>query len=65
VSNWATTWTSAHPKTYWSVLRRKYTKGRRDMKKDLLAFEDVKTFKAWLKALRHHPRIDDINDLPF
>lgn len=37
----------------------------RDMKNDLLAFEEVKTFKAWLKALRHHPRIDDINDLPF
>lgn len=37
----------------------------RDMKKDLLAFEDVKTFKAWLKAMRHQARMDDIDELPF
>ena len=37
----------------------------RDMKKDLLAFEDVKTLKAWLKGLRHQARMDDIDDMPF
>lgn len=37
----------------------------RDMKKDLLAFADVKLFKAWLKTLRHQPRMADIGDLPF
>lgn len=37
----------------------------RDMRKDLLAFEDVKTFKAWLKALRHQPRMVDLGGLPF
>ena len=37
----------------------------RDMKKDLLAFEDVKTFKAWLKAVRRQARMDDLDDLPF
>ena len=37
----------------------------RDLKNDLLAFEDIKTFKAWLKALRKPPGMDDFNDLPF
>jgi hypothetical protein len=37
----------------------------RDTKKDLLAFEDFKTFKAWLKTLRRRPRMADIDDLLF
>jgi hypothetical protein len=37
----------------------------RELKKDLFAFEDSKTFKAWLKGLRHRARFDDSDDLPF
>ncbi len=37
----------------------------RDAKKDLLAFENVKTLKAWLRALRRRPRVDDIGEFPF
>ena len=37
----------------------------RDLKKDLLAFEDVRTLKAWLKALRHRHGMDDLDELPF
>jgi hypothetical protein len=33
--------------------------------KDLLAFDDFKTFKAWLKTLRRQPRMADIDELPF
>jgi hypothetical protein len=37
----------------------------RALKKDLLAIEDIKTLKAWLKALRHRPQLADIGELPF
>jgi hypothetical protein len=36
-----------------------------DIKKDLLAFADFKTFKAWLKTLRRQPRMADIDELLF
>jgi hypothetical protein len=37
----------------------------RTLKKDLLAIENVKTLKAWLKALRHRPELLDIGEFPF
>ena len=37
----------------------------RDLKKDLLAFEDLRQLKAWLKDMRRQPRIDDFDDCPF
>lgn len=37
----------------------------RDLKKDLLAFEDLRRLKAWLKDMRRRPRIDDFDDCPF
>jgi len=38
----------------------------RDLEKDLLAFdEDIKNFKAWLKDLRHRPRMVGFDDTPF
>jgi hypothetical protein len=36
-----------------------------DIKKDLLAFADFKTFKAWLKTLRRQPRMADVEELLF
>ena len=35
----------------------------RDIGKDLLAFDDIKTLKAWLKALRYQSRMVGFNDL--
>lgn len=43
----------------------------RDLKKDLLAFEDIKLVKAWLKEMREmremrrRPGMDDFDDCPF
>jgi hypothetical protein len=37
----------------------------RDLEKDLLAFEDIKKLKAWLKELRHRPRMASVDDMPF
>jgi len=37
----------------------------RALQKDLLAIEDTKTLKAWLKAVRHRPELADIGELPF
>ena len=37
----------------------------RDLKKDLLAFEDLRQLKAWLKDMRRQTRIDDFDDCPF
>ncbi len=37
----------------------------RDLEKDLLAFEDIRKVKAWLKGIRRQPGIDDFDDLPF
>jgi hypothetical protein len=36
----------------------------RDIGEELLAFEDSKTFKAWLKTWRRQPRMVAIDDLP-
>lgn len=37
----------------------------RDIEKDLLAFEDVKNIKAWLKEMKRQSRMDDFYDVPF
>ena len=37
----------------------------RDLKKDLVAFEDLGQLKAWLKDMRRQPRIDDFDGCPF
>jgi len=38
----------------------------RDIKKDVLAFEDIKKVKAWLKKIRRHAiEMDDFDDCPF
>lgn len=37
----------------------------RDLKKDLLAFEDMGRLKAWLKDIRRQPRVEDFDDCPF
>lgn len=37
----------------------------RDLKKDLLAFADIKAVKAWLKEMRQRPRVVDFDDCPF
>ena len=37
----------------------------RDLKRDLLAFEDVKNVKAWLKEMRRQSRRANVDDLPF
>jgi hypothetical protein len=37
----------------------------RDLQKDLLAFEDIKKLKAWLRDLRHRPRMASVDDMPF
>lgn len=37
----------------------------RDLKKDLLAFADIKQVKAWIKEMRRQPKIDDFDDCPF
>lgn len=37
----------------------------RDLQKDLLAFEDITTLKAWLRALSHRPRRVSVDDMPF
>lgn len=37
----------------------------RDLKKDLLAFEDIKKLKAWLKNMRRQSEMDYYDDLPF
>lgn len=38
----------------------------RDAKKDMLAFEDIKKVKAWLKKMRRHAiEMDDFDDCPF
>ena len=36
----------------------------RDLKRDLLAFQDIKTLKAWLKTMRRQKQLDDL-DCPF
>lgn len=33
----------------------------RDLKNDLLVFDDIKRLKAWLKEMRHRPRADDLD----
>jgi hypothetical protein len=37
----------------------------RDLKRDLLVFDDIKKVKAWLKNLRRRPIMTDFDDLPF
>lgn len=37
----------------------------RDLENDLLAFEEIKKVKAWLKEMRRQPRMDDFYDTPF
>jgi len=37
----------------------------RDLKKDLLAFEDIRKLKAWLKEMRRQAEADDFDDCPF
>jgi len=37
----------------------------RDLKQDLLAFEDIRKVKAWLKGVRRQPGMDDFDDLLF
>jgi hypothetical protein len=37
----------------------------RDLKRDLLAFEDVKKVKAWLKDMRRQSRRGQFDDVPF
>ncbi len=37
----------------------------RELKKDLLAFEDIHRLKAWLKTLRKQNRRDEFYDFPF
>ncbi len=37
----------------------------RDSKRDLHAFEDIKTFKTWLKTVQPERRTTDIDDIPF
>jgi hypothetical protein len=37
----------------------------REMKQDVLAFEDVGNVKTWLKNLRYQPGTVDADDLPF
>lgn len=39
--------------------------GIRGIEKDLLAFEDVKNIKAWLKEMKRQSRMDDFYDCPF
>lgn len=37
-----------------------------DLQRDLIAFEDIKAIKSWLRELRRRPRMmDDLDDLPF
>ena len=36
----------------------------RDIKKDLLAFEDVRAFRTWLRSVPL-PKTDDFSDVPF
>jgi hypothetical protein len=36
-----------------------------ELKRDLLAFEDVKKLKAWLKDMRRQSRVEYFDDLPF
>jgi hypothetical protein len=37
----------------------------RELEKDLLAFEDLKKLKAWLKEMRRQSTRDEFDDLPF
>lgn len=37
----------------------------RELKKDLLALQDLKRLKSWLRDLRNQPRRTDLDDLPF
>jgi hypothetical protein len=37
----------------------------RDLKKDLLAFEDIKNLKSWLKNMRQQSAMDYFDDSPF
>lgn len=37
----------------------------RDLKKDLLALEDIKMLKAWLREMRRPSRRDEFDDCPF
>lgn len=37
----------------------------RDLKKDLLVFEDIKKLKAWLKNIRNQSEMDYFDDMPF
>lgn len=37
----------------------------RELERDLLAFEDVKNIKAWLKEMKRQSRMDDFYDVPF
>lgn len=37
----------------------------RDMKADLLAFEDIKKVKSWLRDMRQQAKRDEFDDLPF
>jgi hypothetical protein len=37
----------------------------RDLKRDLLVFDDIRKVKAWLKNLRRRPIMTDFDDLPF
>jgi hypothetical protein len=37
----------------------------RELKEDLLAFDDIKTLKAWLKKMRLASRGNDFGDCPF
>ncbi len=37
----------------------------RDLKKDLLVFDDLRKVKAWLKNLQRRPIMTDFDDLPF
>lgn len=37
----------------------------RELERDLLAFEDIKNIKVWLKKMQRQSRVDDFYDVPF
>lgn len=37
----------------------------RNLEEDLLVFDDIKKFKAWLKNLRYRPPVPEFEDMPF
>ncbi len=56
------------PETLMRALARDIAGARnaiRDLERDLLAFEDIKQLKAWLREMRRQAEIDRFDDCPF